>query len=114
MAVNIKRIYEAPSPEDGYRVLVDRVWPRGVSKQKAALDGWLKQVAPSTKLRQWFNHEESKWREFEERYRAELDANSEVNELRQILADHAVVTLVYSARNEQENQAVALRDYLGH
>lgn len=113
MAVHIKRIYEDPAREDGYRVLVDRIWPRGVSKQSAKLDEWLKEVAPSTELRRWFGHEEPKWKEFQSRYRAELDNNPSVELLRRILDEHEVVTLLYGARNEAENQAVVLCEYLG-
>nr|WP_167309735.1 DUF488 domain-containing protein [Terrimesophilobacter mesophilus] len=110
--VRIKRIYEDPAADDGYRVLVDRIWPRGVSKDRAKLDEWLKEAAPSTQLRTWFHHEEPKWDEFQSRYRAELDENEAVGDLRRILASQPVVTLLYSARNEEENQAVVLRDYL--
>ena len=112
MALRIKRIYEDPAPDDGYRVLVDRIWPRGVSKERAQLDEWLKEVAPTTELRKWFNHEEPKWQEFRKRYAAELDKNEAVSALRKIIAGHPVVTLVYSAHSETENQAIALRDYL--
>ncbi|HMM82264.1 MAG TPA: DUF488 domain-containing protein [Terrimesophilobacter sp.] len=113
MAVRIKRVYEDPSDDDGYRVLVDRVWPRGVSKERAKLNVWLKEVAPTTELRQWFHHEEPKWPEFRKRYRAELDRNPAIEELRTIANTHDVVTLVYSARDETENQAVVLAEYLG-
>lgn len=112
MTLHIKRIYEDPASGDGYRVLVDRIWPRGISKQRAKLDQWLKELAPSTELRKWFGHEDSKWAEFYKRYVAELNDNAEVDVLRHILAEHDAVTLVYSARNEEENQAVVLRDYL--
>jgi DNA-3-methyladenine glycosylase len=112
MTVHIKRIYEDPVAEDGYRVLVDRIWPRGVSKERAKLDVWLKEVAPTTELRQWFHHEEPKWPEFRKRYRAELDDNPAVAELRSILESHDVVTLLYSAHDETENQAVVLAEYV--
>lgn len=112
MPIQIKRIYEDPTEDDGYRVLVDRIWPRGVSKERAKLDVWLKEVAPSTELRTWFHHEEPKWPAFRARYWAELDENPEVAILRGILAAHDVVTLLYSARDEQQNQAVALSEYL--
>lgn len=112
MAVRIKRIYEAPSSADGYRVLVDRLWPRGVSKQNANLDVWLKEIAPSTKLRTWFGHQEQRWPEFQKRYRAELETNPEVAVLRELIAENDVVTLMYSARNEDQNQAVVLRDFV--
>lgn len=112
MTVRIKRIYEDPADGDGYRILVDRIWPRGVSKERARLDLWLKEVAPTTQLRQWFHHEGPKWAEFRERYRAELDENPAVGELRRLISEHDPVTLLYSAQNEGENQAVVLRDYL--
>jgi len=112
MTVRIKRIYEDPAADDGFRVLVDRIWPRGVSKERAKLDVWLKEVAPSTELRQWFHHEEPKWPEFVRRYRAELADNPAVGTLRDILSRQERVTLLYSARDEDENQAVVLRDHL--
>jgi DNA-3-methyladenine glycosylase len=112
MALRIKRIYEDPDPVDGYRVLVDRIWPRGVSRERARLDAWLKEVAPSTGLRTWFGHEPSRWEEFSSRYREELETSPAVDELRQALAGHDVVTLLYSARDEDENQAVVLREFL--
>lgn len=112
MTLQIKRIYEDPASGDGFRVLVDRIWPRGVSKERAKLDLWLKEVAPTTELRQWFHHEEPKWPEFVTRYRAELAENPAVGALREVLAAHPVVTLLYSAHNAGENQAVALRDFL--
>jgi DNA-3-methyladenine glycosylase len=113
MTVRIKRIYEPPAAEDGYRILVDRIWPRGVSKERAKLDLWLKEVAPTTQLRTWFHHEDPKWPEFRRRYRAELDGNPAVAELRALDSEHDRVTLLYSAHDEKENQAVVLRDYLG-
>jgi DNA-3-methyladenine glycosylase len=113
MTVRIKRIYEPPAAEDGYRILVDRIWPRGVSKERAKLDLWLKEVAPTTQLRTWFHHEDPKWPEFRRRYRAELDGNPAVAELRALVSEHDRVTLLYSAHDEKENQAVVLRDYLG-
>ncbi len=112
MSLHIKRVYEDPSDDDGFRVLVDRIWPRGVSKQRARLDEWLKEVAPSTGLRKWFHHEEPKWHEFERRYLAELEDNPAIDDLRRIVDEHPVVTLVYSARNEDENQAVVVRNFL--
>ena len=112
MVLRVKRIYENPAAEDGYRVLVDRIWPRGVSKERAHLDEWLKDVAPTTPLRTWFHHEEPKWQEFQTRYRLELDGNPAVAVLRSIISEHAVVTLLYGARNETENQAVVLSEYL--
>ncbi len=107
-----KRIYEAQADEDGYRVLVDRLWPRGVSKEKADLDLWLKEVAPSTMLRKWFNHDESKWPEFLKRYRIELDSNPAWTELKEIVADHDTTTLLYGARDTTNNEAIALVEFL--
>ncbi len=110
--IKVKRIYEAATPDDGLRVLVDRVWPRGVSKVKANVDLWLKSVAPSTVLRKWFNHDPQKWGEFKKRYFAELDGRSpELEQLRKRTGKQAV-TLVYSARDLEHNQAVALKDYI--
>ncbi len=112
--VRVKRIYEPASAEDGYRVLVDRLWPRGVRKAEAHVDAWLKQLAPSTELRRWFGHDPARWDEFRERYRREL----ETPEARQALEDLArraaagTVTLLYSARDTEHNQAVALEEVL--
>jgi uncharacterized protein YeaO (DUF488 family) len=110
--VALKRVYEPAAPEDGQRVLVDRLWPRGVSKEKAAIDLWLKEIAPSTALRQWFGHDPALWGEFQQRYRAELDANGEVvGQLRDVI--HAgKTTLIYGAKDEAHNDAVALAAYL--
>lgn len=110
--IRIKRIYEDYSSDDGYRVLVDRLWPRGVSKQKARLDLWLKEAGPSDELRKWFNHDPTKYPEFEKRYFKELDANPAVNQLKDIIKNHSNVTLLYSAHDEQHNQAAALQKYL--
>ncbi len=108
----LKRAYEEPLPDDGERVLVERLWPRGISKERAKLDLWLKEVAPSPALRQWFGHDPAKWEEFRRRYWAELDDNPlPVVSLRQ-KGNGRPVTLVYSARDEEHNAAVALREYL--
>jgi uncharacterized protein YeaO (DUF488 family) len=110
--VRTKRVYEDSDPDDGIRVLVDRLWPRGVSKEQAQLDDWLKGVAPSDELREWFDHDPDRWDEFRERYRGELDERSD--EVRQLL-DHArsgTLTLVYAAADEEHNNAVVLADYL--
>lgn len=110
--VCIKRIYEPPSPSDGQRVLVDRIWPRGVSRTSAALDLWLKEIAPTTALRKWFGHDPPKWAEFEKRYRRELDANpEEVERLRKLIAE-GDVTLLYAAHDEEHNQARVLASYI--
>ena len=110
--VQTKRIYEAPADDDGYRVLVDRLWPRGVSKEKADLDLWLKEVAPSAELRKWFEHDDSKWTEFVKRYRTELDSNPAWTELKEIVAEHDMTTLLYGARDTADNEAVALAEFL--
>jgi uncharacterized protein YeaO (DUF488 family) len=110
--LKLKRAYEPPTSEDGTRVLVDRLWPRGVRKADAALDGWQKELAPSTALRQWFGHDPARWPEFRKRYLAEIRSHPEpVKRLREI-ARHRPLTLVYSARDELHNDAVVLRDYL--
>jgi uncharacterized protein YeaO (DUF488 family) len=104
-----KRVYETASNGDGYRVLVDRLWPRGLTKAKAHVDLWLKEIAPSTALREWFGHEPEKWREFQKRYRAEMKKQPEaLAALRRIEKEHKKVTLLYGAKSEERNQAVAL------
>jgi uncharacterized protein YeaO (DUF488 family) len=111
-AVRVKRVYETPCPDDGVRVLVDRVWPRGLSKEEAKIDHWLKEVAPSTALRQWFGHDPARWTEFRRRYRAELEQNSEPLESLRSLIRGQPATLLYGARDEQHNQAVVLVEIL--
>lgn len=113
MTVNIKRVYVHPESSDGYRVLVDRLWPRGVAKETAAVDLWLKEAGPSNELRTWFGHLPERFDEFATKYRAELDSNAAAKELREVVAAHKVVTLVYSAKDEEHNQAVVLASYLG-
>lgn len=111
--IRIKRVYDAPAQDDGHRVLVDRVWPRGVSRESAAVDEWLKSVAPGTALRQWFGHDPAKWNEFRRRYFAELDAGPEgLDGLLTRARAPGTLTLVYSARDTEHNQAVALREWL--
>jgi uncharacterized protein YeaO (DUF488 family) len=112
MAVHIKRIYEPYAETDGYRVLVDRLWPRGMAKDKARIDQWLKEVAPSTELRQWFHHEAGKWHEFEARYRHELKDSGPLEELTALAEKHKTLTLLYSAKDEMNNQAVVLRELI--
>lgn len=109
MQISIKRIYEKPSKTDGRRILVDRVWPRGVKKEQARIDLWLKDIAPSTELRKWFGHDPEKWDEFRKRYRSELKNNAAVRILKRELAK-GPVTLVYSAKDEAHNQAVVIRE----
>src|SRR5260370_20877658 len=109
----IKGSYEAPQPSDGCRILVDRVWPRGVSKERAEIALWLKEIGPSTALRKWFGHDPKHWPEFQKRYRQELRNKSELAaRIKQLENEHGVVTLVFSARDEERNQAVVLRDFL--
>src|SRR5678816_4091209 len=96
MTVTIKRVYEDPAADDGFRVLVDRLWPRGVSRQNAELDDWLKEIGPSTQLRNWFGHDPELFPGFTQRYRAELDENPAVDTLRRYLAEHTKVTLLLS------------------
>ncbi len=110
--IRVKRIHEAPDPADGRRILVDRVWPRGISRERAALDHWARDAAPSTALRKWFDHDPARWDEFRRRYFAELDANPEaLAALREAIGD-GPATLLYAARREPENNAVALKAYL--
>ena len=112
MALQIKRVYAPVEKNDGFRVLVDRLWPRGMKKETAAIDLWLKEVAPSTSLRKWFGHETAKWSDFQKRYRQELQDNTKaVDTLRQLLSKETV-TLLYGAKDEQHNQAVVLQDFL--
>lgn len=112
MTITLKRIYEPVGNQDGLRILVDRLWPRGIRKDAAAIDLWIKDIAPSTALRQWFNHDPKKWDEFKARYFAELDDNQG---LLQPLVEATLVgdvSLIYSSRDELHNQAVVLKEYL--
>ncbi|MGE5626151.1 MAG: DUF488 domain-containing protein [Bacillota bacterium] len=111
--IRLKRVYEKPSTGDGYRILVDRVWPRGLTKKRARIDHWVRDVAPSTRLRKWFGHDPARWAEFKRRYNAELKGKSGVlRELRHMLREHSRATLVFGARDEKHNNAVALRPRL--
>lgn len=113
--IELKRIYEAAEESDGLRVLVDRVWPRGISKEKAHLDYWLKEVGPSTELRKWFNHDPEKFAEFKTRYRDELKGGTEkeaFDQLLQLAKDHKKVTLLFGAKDTKDNQAVVLKKLL--
>jgi uncharacterized protein YeaO (DUF488 family) len=105
-------VYEPPTPEDGRRVLVDRLWPRGLTREKAALDDWAKDVAPSTELRRWFGHDPARWQAFAHRYREELVSRPEALQALLDAAAQGPMTLVYAARDEQHNEAVVLRDVL--
>ncbi len=110
--VQIKRIYDPPETSDGFRVLVDRIWPRGMKKETAAIDVWMKEVAPSTDLRKWFNHEPGKWAAFSKTYKAELKKSPVMNELMEYIKKHKTITLLYSAKDEQHNQAVVLQQFI--
>ncbi|HET8794908.1 MAG TPA: DUF488 domain-containing protein [Arthrobacter sp.] len=112
MALKIKRIYEPAVDDDGFRVLVDRLWPRGLSKKKAGVDLWLKDVAPSAELRKWFNHDQEKFVEFRKKYEGELSDNDALASLKETVKEHQTVTLLYSAKSEDMNQAVILRQLL--
>ena len=112
--LKIKRVYDAPARGDGERVLVDRLWPRGISKEKAKVKEWAKELAPSSELRKWFHHDERLWGDFEKRYTAELKKNDAVGAFCDAHRDRKVITLVYSARDEEHNQAIVLRDYMEH
>lgn len=110
--VRLKRAYEPPAPADGTRILIDRLWPRGVTKAAGAIDRWAKEIAPSTELRKWFGHDPARWQEFRHRYAAELrERSDEIRALRD-QAKRGPVTLVYSAHDEAHNDAVVLRDIL--
>jgi uncharacterized protein YeaO (DUF488 family) len=111
--INTKRVYEQPAKEDGWRVLVDRLWPRGMTKQSAHVDIWMKDVAPSDALRKWFGHEPEKWGEFQKKYRNELAEKKElVAELRKMAKEHGTLTLLFGAKDEKHNQAVVLAGVL--
>jgi uncharacterized protein YeaO (DUF488 family) len=114
LQIFIKRAYENPTLEDGYRVLVDRVWPRGRSKAALALDQWASDLAPSTTLRKWFGHDPKRWEAFEQRYRRELASEEQQERMRRFLSDSAgrPISLIYGAKDENHNQAVVLRDVL--
>jgi uncharacterized protein YeaO (DUF488 family) len=112
MNIRIKRVYEEPDASDGKRILVDRLWPRGLTKEKARVDRWLKDVAPSTELRKWFAHDPAKWAEFRTRYLEELKKDKEQLSLLRQVAAKGTVTLVYGARDQQHNEAVVLQRLL--
>jgi uncharacterized protein YeaO (DUF488 family) len=111
--LRVKRVYEKASKEDGWRVLVDRLWPRGLTKEAAGADVWMKDIAPSDALRKWFGHEPEKWSAFRKKYRAELaKKKSLVEELKKMEKEHGTLTLLYGAKDEERNQAVALAEVL--
>ena len=112
MTIKLKRVYDKPEAGDGVRILVERLWPRGLSKENAKVDIWLKDAAPSTELRKWFSHDQSKWEEFKRRYYRELDRNRDA--LKQLLeiAEKGDSTFVYGSKEEKSNSAAALKEYL--
>ena len=110
--IQLKRVYEKPSRRDGLRILVDRLWPRGLTKARAAVDLWLKDVAPSTELRKWFGHDPAKWKQFQVRYRKELRENKDALDLLKEKSKKSTVTLVYGARDEEHNEALVLKKLL--
>ena len=110
--IKLKRAYEAASKDDGLRILVERLWPRGVSKQKAKIDLWLKDLAPSTELRQWYGHDPARWPQFRKRYRAELKGQGDLLALLKYVTEVRTVTFVYAASDEERNSAVALKEFL--
>ena len=110
--VKLKRAYEPPATDDGTRILVDRLWPRGVTKKRAAIDQWMKDIAPSTGLRKWFSHDPTRWEEFRRRYAKEVHQNAALLDQLRSLARHGPITLVYSAHDELHNDAVELRELI--
>ena len=110
--IRIKRIYEPVEKDDGFRVLIDRLWPRGIKKEKAHYDEWIQSVAPSTSLRKWFAHDPAKWNAFREKYKAELHQTGAISELKSILEKHSRITLLYAAKDEQHNHAIVLQQLL--
>jgi uncharacterized protein YeaO (DUF488 family) len=113
MEIKIKRIYEKFSEDDGFRILVDRLWPRGIKKEEAKIDLWFKEIAPSEKLRKWFKHDVSKWEEFKKKYEEEIYRNEEnLRKLVEIIKNKKVITLVFSAKDKEHNNAVVLKEIL--
>jgi len=110
--VKLKRAYEPPAADDGTRILIDRLWPRGVTKKRAAIDQWMKDIAPSTALRKWFGHDPDRWDEFRHRYAKEVHQNATLFDQLRSLARHGPITLVYSAHDEKHNDAVELRELI--
>jgi uncharacterized protein YeaO (DUF488 family) len=114
LKIKLKRIYEAPSDDDGIRIMVDRLWPRGISKKDARIDHWFRDVAPSTELRRWFDHKSERWTEFKRRFFAELKEQEDLVRTIRDMATGGTVTLIFAAKNTAKNNAVALREHLVH
>ncbi len=112
--IRIKRIYDPPAPDDGRRILIDRLWPRGLTKEAARLDDWLKEVAPSDELRHWFGHDPARWEEFRERYRAELSGQGELLDRLRAAGEAGTVTLLFAAADTEHNNAVVLQEMLAN
>ena|ERR1051325_3168449 len=112
MNIKIKRVYEQPDKKDGERILVDRLWPRGLTKEKARVDLWLKEIAPSTELRKWFAHDPNKWESFRGRYETEIRHNEDLIKLLKQKARQGTITLIYGARDEKHNEALVLKQFL--
>lgn len=111
--IKVKRSYDKPDKEDGYRILVDRLWPRGLTKDKARIDLWLKEIAPSDELRMWFSHDPERWEEFKRRYKEQLKTRGKlINEIKQLEKEKRTITLLYSARDVKHNNAVVLQNIL--
>lgn len=112
MDIKLKRAYEPRAKADGFRILVDKLWPRGLKKEDMHVDIWLKEVSPSNALRKWFNHDVEKWMAFTTKYKAELQQSEAFNELKQLIKKHTIITLVYGAKDEAHNQAMVLKELL--
>jgi uncharacterized protein YeaO (DUF488 family) len=110
--IRLKRVYEKPSPDDGMRILVERLWPRGLTKKRAAVDLWLKEIAPSPDLRKWYGHDLAKWKQFQARYQKELRQNKDAVQSLKREAKNRTVTLVYAARDEEHNSALVLKRFI--
>ena len=111
--IKVKRIYDQPSSDDGKRILIDRLWPRGIKKEEAPMDEWLKDIAPSNILRKWFGHDSSHWGEFKKKYARELRSHRDLVERLKEEARHGTITLLYAAKDTEHNNAVALKEFLG-
>lgn len=112
MNIKIKRVYEHPEKDDGTRILVDRLWPRGLTKKKASVDLWLKDIAPSTELRKWFAHDPDKWKRFRARYQTEIRNNHDLIKVLKQKAREGTITLIYGARDQKHNEALVLKQFL--
>jgi uncharacterized protein YeaO (DUF488 family) len=112
MNIKIKRVYESPDESDGTRILVDRLWPRGLTKERAGVDLWVKEIAPRTELRKWFEHDPAKWKRFRGRYQTELRNNDDLVRLLERKAREGPITLLYAARDEKHNEALVLKQFL--